>query len=178
MRGEGSGHRLLRASVAGRHSRQTATFTSTGRRVVGRTSTGSCHGSIRRGGGVGHSGRDHRERVLDDPDEDLRSRRTFRSRPPTCVVPVATQVGRITRNRHHVSEADRNVAVAARAHVALGGLVRLDPAHFHRAVQTVPDGEFGPISQGRPRRRARSPRRWRRPRRRSRRGGPGTSDTG
>ena len=44
---------------------------------------------------------------------------------PAPPVPVATQIGSIVGDRHHVAGAGRDLTVAAGAHVGLGGLVRL-----------------------------------------------------
>ena len=57
---------------------------------------------------------------------------------PTCVVPVAPQVGGIARHAYVVTHAHWNVSVAAGAHVLLARLVRLHATNFDWPVEAMP----------------------------------------
>jgi hypothetical protein len=46
-------------------------------------------------------------------------------------MPVPPQVRIPARDDYQVTEADRNLLLAARAHIRLAGLERMDPAHVH-----------------------------------------------
>ena len=58
---------------------------------------------------------------------------------PTPAVPVPTQIGRIAGDRDDVTGPGCDVAGAARAHVSLGRLVGLDPAHLAVRCRRVVD---------------------------------------
>ncbi len=49
---------------------------------------------------------------------------------PAAPMPMTTKIGSIDRHGHHMARAGGNVAVAARAHVVLVGLIRLNEAGF------------------------------------------------
>ena len=53
-------------------------------------------------------------------------------------MPVATKIGRIAWDCHHVADAFVDGSVASRTHVALRRLVGLHTAHLDRSVETVP----------------------------------------
>ena len=57
---------------------------------------------------------------------------------PTCVVPMAPQVGSVTRDAHVVPHARGNVSVASGAYVLLVGLVGLHSSHLDWPIQAVP----------------------------------------
>ena len=99
------------------------------------------------------------------------------------VVPVAAEVGRGEGHDHEVAGAGLDVAVAARAPVALGGLVGLDAAQLDGRARRVPARPDRGSAAGHPSRAQQHPATSRhqhraRPRARSRRPRPGTGGTG
>jgi len=58
---------------------------------------------------------------------------------PAATVPVAAQIGGVTRHAHHVPGSRWDRTVAAGAHVGFQRLVRLHAPHRNRSVQPVPD---------------------------------------
>jgi hypothetical protein len=84
---------------------------------------------------------------------------------------MASQIGRLARDGHHMTHANWNHVVASRAHVLFDRLVRLNTPHFHVTVQTIPDTHESATSiaiRGMPMQEEQVQRQWQTPRTRYR----------
>jgi len=113
-----------------RRPRQTAAASSAGGGVAGR-SRAARHDPLRRRRHHRCAHRGRRVGVLGPP-------------VPARLVPMPTQVGRVGRHRHVVADSRRDRAMAARADVGLGRLVRLDSAQLDDPEAAVPQSHPQP----------------------------------
>jgi len=130
LRDQDQGIGPLRRSGNRRRARQATAASSTGGGVVGGPRAAR-HDPLRRRRHHRCAHRGRRVGVLGPP-------------VPARLVPMPTQVGRVCRHRHVVADSRRDRAMAARADVGLGRLVRLDSAQLDDPEAAVPQSHPQP----------------------------------